>query len=120
FVLIFSCLTSFGAYILIPMDNTQANHLKAYGVAYWILTNNADVEWLLNYRGGSFLFRQNSTFEKECVIRGVTYNVIADGQAQLIRNEIAEPEVNMDVIKLEKAPKVAVYTPKSYQPWDDA
>jgi hypothetical protein len=120
FIFIISCVNTFGAYILIPMDHSQANHLKAYGIAYWILTNNTDVEWLLNYRGGSFMFRQNSTFDKECVVRGVSYNVIADGQAQLIRNEIAEPEVNMDIIKLEKAPKVAVYTPKTYQPWDDA
>ncbi len=108
------------AYVLIPMDESQTNHLKAYGIAYWILAKEVDVEWLLNYRGGSFMFRQDASFEKECNIRGVKYQVIADVQAQSIRNEISDPEVNMDIVKLEKAPKVAVYTPKTYQPWDDA
>ena len=108
------------AYILIPMDETQKNHLKAYGIAYWILQNNVEVEWLLNYRGGSFMFKQLAPLEKECVIRGVSYSVIADGQAAGILAEIAPAEVNMDVIKLEKAPKIAVYSPKGKLPWDDA
>jgi hypothetical protein len=110
----------YSAYILIPMDNSQSNHLKAYGIAYWVLQKGADIEWLLNYRGGSFMMKQSGPFEKECLIRGVSYQVIADVQAQSIRDEIVNPEINMDIVKLEKAPKVAVYTPKTYQPWDDA
>ncbi len=108
------------AYILIPMDDAQKNHLKAYGIAYWVLENQVEVEWLLNYRGGSFMFKQVATLEKECLIRGVTYSVIADGQAAGILEEISKPEVNMDVVKLEKAPKMAVYSPKNKLPWDDA
>lgn len=108
------------AYILIPMDEAQKNHLKAYGVAYWILTNNLEVDWLLNYRGGSFMFKQLPAIEKELTIRGVSYSVIADGQAANIIDEISRPEVNMDLVKLEKAPKMAVYSPKDKLPWDDA
>jgi len=108
------------SYILVPMDATQKNHLKAYGVAYWILTNNLEVDWLLNYRGGSFMFKFVPAIEKECTIRGVSYSVIADGQAANIIDEIARPEVNMDLVKLEKAPKMAVYSPKNKLPWDDA
>ncbi|MFN8154295.1 MAG: asparagine synthetase B [Bacteroidia bacterium] len=108
------------AYILIPMDETQKNHLKAYGIAYWILTNQMEVDWLLNYRGGSFMFRQLPAIEKELNIRGVSYTVIADGQAASIIDEISRPEVNMDLVKLEKAPKMAVYSPKDKLPWDDA
>ncbi len=106
--------------LLIPMDATQTDHLKAYGIAYWTLQRDVTVEWLLNYRGGSFLIEHFQAIERECTIRGVTYNVIADGQADAIRAEIADPEVNMEVVKLEKAPKIAVYAPESFQPWDDA
>ncbi len=108
------------AYILIPMDESQKDHLKAYGIAYWVLTKDVEVDWLLNYRGGSFMIKQSKTIENECVIRGVSYEIIADVQATSILQEIADPEVNMDVAKLEKAPKVAVYSPKNKQPWDDA
>lgn len=108
------------AYILIPMDNSQSNHLKAYGIAYWVLRNDITMEWLLNYRGGSFMIPQAPSIEKECTIRGVTFTVIANGQADAIRQEIADPQVNMEVMKLEKAPKVAVYSPKNKLPWDDA
>lgn len=128
FKYIFLLLLSFGllleharaAYILIPMDETQKNHLKAYGIAYWILQHDVEVYWLLNYRGGSYMFPHNKTFEDECVIRGVTYQVIADVQSTAILNEIADPQVNEDAIKLQKAPKIAVYSPKNKQPWDDA
>src|SRR5574337_2116182 len=78
--------------ILIPMDNTQKNHLKAYGIAYWILKHETNVQWLLNYLGGSFFFVFNKQFENECVIRGVSYEVIADAQSTAILNEIANPE----------------------------
>ncbi|MFI5219020.1 MAG: asparagine synthetase B [Bacteroidia bacterium] len=113
-------IASKAAYILIPMDNAQSNHLKAYGIAYWVLRNDITMEWLLNYRGGSFLIPQAPSIEKECTIRGVTFTVIANGQADAIRQEIADPQVNMEVMKLEKAPKVAVYSPKNKLPWDDA
>jgi hypothetical protein len=106
--------------ILIPMDDTQKNHLKAYGIAYFVLTKSVDVQWLLYYRGGAFMFRDDKLFESECIVRGVSFEVIADARANSIIAEIANPEVNMDVVKLEKAPKIAVYTPKSKQPWDDA
>lgn len=106
--------------ILIPMDLAQANHLKAYGIAYWILKQNVTVDWLLNYRGGSFAVQFAPQIESECKIRGVSYEVIADGQYGAILAEIANPEQNMDVMKLEKAPRVAVYSPKNKLPWDDA
>ncbi|MEP1095637.1 MAG: asparagine synthetase B [Cyclobacteriaceae bacterium] len=108
------------AYILIPMDETQSNHLKAYGIAYWILTKDVSVDWLLNYKGGSFMVKYLQVFENENIIRGVSYNVISDAEATQILNVIASPSSNMDVMKLEKFPKIAVYSPKSKQPWDDA
>jgi len=113
-------LSSSAAKILIQMDDSQKNHMKAYGIAYWILQNDIEVQWLLNYKGGSFLIDQYRAIEEECVIRGVSFQVIADIQANSILREIADPEVNMEVVKLEKAPKVAVYSPKTKQPWDDA
>ncbi len=121
-LVLFVSMASMGyaAKILIPMDDTQKNHLKAYGIAYWVLNNDVDVEWLLNYRGGSFLIEHLSGVEEECIIRGVSYQIIADVQAANILREIADPEVNMEVVKLEKAPRIAVYTPKSKLPWDDA
>jgi hypothetical protein len=113
--------------LLVPMDETsQRNHLKAYGITYWILSQGIEAYWLLNYRGGAFAFAYSPAFEKECKTRDVSYEIIADAQFAAIRNEIANPEVNMDVIKLEKAPRVAVYTPQMnekgevIQPWDDA
>jgi hypothetical protein len=108
------------AYLLIPMDEVQSNHLKSYGIAYWVLTKDVKVDWLLNYRGGSFMVKYAQTIENECVIRDVSYEVISDAQANQILNTIASPSSNMDVMKLEKFPKIAVYSPKSKQPWDDA
>lgn len=106
--------------LLIPMDLAQANHLKAYGIAFWALKQNVTVDWLLNYRGGSFAIQYADLLEKECKIRGVSYEVLADGQYTSILTEIADPEQNMEVMKMEKAPRVAVYSPKTKQPWDDA
>lgn len=106
--------------ILIPMDESQTNHLKSYGIAYWILQNEIDVDWLLNYRGGSFMFKHYQKFENELIIRGISYEVISDAQSNSIITSIASPASNMDVMKLEKFPKIAVYSPKSKQPWDDA
>lgn len=108
------------AWILIPMDETQKNHLKSYGIAYWVLKQDIEVHWLLNYRGGSFMFPWGHSLEEECSIRGVSFQVIADAQYSAILEEIADPQVNMEDIKLHKAPKVAVYSPKNKQPWDDA
>ena len=121
--LIFSLISlyTWGNKIIIPMDeNSQKNHLKAYGIAYWVLQNDIEVEWLLNYRGGSFMISHYQTIEEECIIRGVSYEIIADVQASQIKMEIADPEVNQEVVKLQKAPKIAVYTPDGKQPWDDA
>lgn len=106
--------------ILVPMDETQKNHLKAYGVAYWVLENEVVMEWLLNYRGGSFLFPHSQLIEEELVIKGVSYAIIPDQKIQQIKSQIANPEVNMEVVQLETAPKMAVYTPRGKQPWDDA
>ncbi len=108
------------AYILIPMDDTQKNHLKAYGVIYWVLQHDVEASWLLNYKGGSFMFKQADVFENELKIRGVSYQIIADVQSSAILREIADPEANMDEVKLHKAPKIAVYAPKNNHPWDDA
>ena len=122
-LIIFAFLCSFSvqaAYLMIPMDDSQKNHLKAYGIAYWVLQQDVEVDWLLNYRGGSFLFKHYQELEKECIIRGVSFEIIANSQSTQLLNEIAHPEVNQDVVKLEKAPKIAVYSPKSKQPWDDA
>lgn len=106
--------------ILVPMDEKQSNHLKAYGVSFWVLENGVVMEWLLNYRGGSFLFPHLRTIEEELIIRGVSYEIVADGQVNAIRTEISNPEINMEIVQLEKAPKIAVYTPNSALPWDDA
>ena len=106
--------------ILIPMDDTQSNHLKAYGVAFWLLENEVVIDWLLNYRGGSFLIPHLKNAEEELILRGVKYEVLADGQVNSIKNQIGNPETNMEIVQLEKVPKIAVYTPKGKQPWDDA
>lgn len=115
------------AYMLLPMDEvSQKNHLKAYGITYWVLSQGVEAYWLLNYRGGSFAFPYTSVFERECKIRGVSYEILADAQFAAIQENILNPEVNMDVIKLEKAPRIAVYSPdknergETIQPWDDA
>jgi hypothetical protein len=108
------------AQILIPMDETQKNHLKAYGIAYWILQGGIEINWLLNYKGGSFMFIQAPRFESELKLRGVSYTVISEGQSAQLVNDILDPQVNQDVVKLEKPPKMCVYSPKDKRPWDDA
>jgi hypothetical protein len=102
------------------MDQAQSNHLKAYGIAYWVLQQQETVDWLLNYRGGTFACEYSQKLENECVIRGVKYEVISDAQYNQIVSTIASPSSNMDLMKLEKHPKIAVYSPKNKQPWDDA
>ncbi|WP_281866492.1 asparagine synthetase B [Flavobacterium sp. GSB-24] len=121
---IFILLITFSArasFILIPMDETtQQNHLKAYGITYWCLSRDYKASWLLNYRGGSFLLPDAEEIRKECKIRGVSFEVISDSEQTSILNEISSPSQNMESVILEKAPKIAVYTPKGKQPWDDA
>lgn len=108
-------------YILLPMDEeTQHNHLKAYGITYWVIQKKQKAKWLLNYRGGSFLLPFTSETEKECKIRGVSYEVLSDGETESILKDISSPSQNMEAIVLEKAPKIAVYSPDGKQPWDDA
>ncbi|MFA5814875.1 MAG: asparagine synthetase B [Bacteroidales bacterium] len=122
-VLLLLCLRSMsgqGAYLLVPMDNNQTNHLKAYGIAYWALQKGNTLEWLLNYRGGSFLIPFFDEIQQECILRGVRTEIIPDASRLQILDEIARPDINMDVIKMEKAPKIAVYAPVDKQPWDDA
>ena len=106
--------------ILIPMDATQTNHLKAYGVCYAILKNGGTADWLLNYRGGSFLTDYADYIVTMCRVRNVRFEQIADAAANNILSEIARNDINMEQVKLEKAPKIAVYAPKTYKPWDDA
>lgn len=114
-------LTAKASFILIPMDETtQQNHLKAYGITYWCLSKDYKASWLLNYRGGSFLLPDADEIRKECKIRGVSFEIISDSEETSILNEISSPSQNMESVILEKAPKIAVYTPKGKQPWDDA
>ena len=109
------------SFILLPMDETtQKNHLKAYGITYWCLNKQYKASWLLNYRGGSFLLPDVEEIRKECQIRGVSFELLSDPEANQILDEISSPSQNMETVVLEKAPKVAVYTPKGKQPWDDA
>ncbi|MBC8479454.1 MAG: asparagine synthetase B [FCB group bacterium] len=108
----------FGQKLMIPMDLTQKDHLKAYGVAYWVLTQGINVDWMLNYRGGSFMVDGYDSIERQCKLRGISYEFVNASQLAGIYAEIEEN--NMDVILLEKAPDIAVYSPPDLQPWDDA
>ena len=112
---------SFASYVLIPMDaESQKNHLKAYGITYWTLSQQLKVKWLLNYRGGSFLLPDSERIRRECQIRGVSFEVLSDAKTESILEDISSPSKNMEAVVLEKAPKIAVYTPKGKLPWDDA
>jgi hypothetical protein len=103
---------------LIPMDETQTDHLKAYGIAYQALKMGQNVEWLLNYRGGSFVFDTNEELKSLCLIRGVYFEEISSADlADIYRTIDAE---NMERVLLEKAPAIAIYTPSNVEPWDDA
>lgn len=120
FLLLFSH-SIFASFLLIPMDDTsQKDHLKAYGITFYSLLKGQKVKWLLNYRGGSFLLEDTQEFKNECTIRGVSYEIISDTEALSILEEIASPSQNMEAVILEKAPKIAVYSPLGKQPWDDA
>ena len=102
---------TFANSILIPMDDAQTNHLKAYGIAYTTLKSNTEIDWLLNYRGGSFLMEYSSNIQKECLVRGVSFEIISDAAVQALNREISNPDVNMEIMRLYKAAKIAVYTP---------
>lgn len=121
-ILSFLCsINAFASYILIPMDaESQKNHLKAYGITYWTLDKQQKVKWLLNYRGGAFLLPDFEEIQRECQIRGVSYEIISNTKAESILQDISSPSKNMEAVVLEKAPKIAVYTPYGKQPWDDA
>ena len=109
------------SFIYVPMnDDNQINHLKAYGIVYYSLEVGLKAKWLLNYDGGAFLIENNKIIENECNIRGVTYQVISDDKAQIILEDISSPSKNQEAVSLEKAPKIAVYSPKDKMPWDDA
>jgi len=109
------------SFIYVPMnDDNQTNHLKAYGIVYYSLEVGLKAKWLLNYDGGAFLIENNKVIENECNIRGVSYQVISDAKAQLILEDISSPSKNQEAVSLEKAPKIAVYSPKDKMPWDDA
>jgi len=112
-LLTFISLGSFANSILIPMDLTQKNHLKAYGIAYKVLKDGMEIDWLLNYRGGSFLVKYSQSIETECNVRGVSFELISDSKTNSILQQIGAPEVNQNNVKLEKAPRVAVYSPKN-------
>ena len=120
-VLFLISLSSKASFILLPMDETtQQNHLKAYGITYWCLSKDYKASWLLNYRGGSFLLPDADEIRKECKIRGVSFEILSESEETSILDEISSPSQNMESVILEKAPKIAVYTPKGKQPWDDA
>ena len=109
------------SFIYVPMNHdNQRNHLKAYGIVFFSLETGLKSKWLLNYDGGAFLIENNKIVENECKIRGVSYQLISDAKAQIILQEISSPSSNQDVVTLEKAPKIAVYSPKDKMPWDDA
>lgn len=127
FVLLFLCSLLFGLsrngiaqYLLIPMDQVQTNHLKSYGLIFNALKNGQTAQWLLNYRGGSFLIASSESVRRDALIKGVFIEDISNAKAAAITAEIERADVNMAVVPLEKAPRIAVYTPQQALPWDDA
>lgn len=121
FLLFILSHSAFASYILIPMDaETQKNHLKAYGLTYWVLNKDQKVKWLLNFKGGAFLLPDTQEIQRECQIRGISFEVLSNSKTESILKDISSPSQNMEAVMLEKAPKIAVYTPKGKLPWDDA
>lgn len=120
FFIIFSSLLVAQTKLLIPMDLKQTDHLKSYGVAFWMLEHNGEVDWLLNYRGGSFMMDYSDVTARECRVRGVFFEQLAASEAASIYAEVQREDNNQDVMRLEKAPKIAVYVPPGFKPWDDA
>ncbi len=120
-VILIISIPASASYILIPMDvDSQKEHLKAYGITYWVLEKQQKVKWLLNYRGGSFLIPDTEKARRECQIRGVSFEILSNSKTEEILTLISSPSQNMEAVVLEKAPKIAVYSPKENQPWDDA
>jgi hypothetical protein len=120
-IFLFIGFETYASYILIPMDaESQKNHLKAYGITYWTLSKDLKVKWLLNYRGGSFLLPDTGQIQRECQIRGISFEVLSNAKTESILEEISSPSQNMEAVVLEKAPKIAVYSPNGKHPWDDA
>ncbi|MDA0684576.1 MAG: asparagine synthetase B [Bacteroidetes bacterium] len=120
FLLLMTVRTSMSQDILVPMDDTQSDHLKAYGLTFWALERQIDVDWLLNYRGGSFLFVREPEIESELRIRGVSYEVISGSRTAAIISEVESDAANTSMVRLEKPPRIAVYAPDQTLPWDDA
>lgn len=120
--LIFFAISSnlFAQKLLIQMDDTQNDHLKSYGLVWWVIKNNQEVDWLLNYRGGSFITNYTDKIATECRIRGVSFETISIADGDAIYAIVQSEDENMDVVRLEKSPKIAVYAPSGSQPWDDA
>jgi len=118
FLIFFGSLSLYADKLLIPMDLSQADHLKAYGVAYRAISTGVDIEWLLNFRGGSFMMEYGKEIERDCAVNGVRWDVIPAAEVLQIYQTIEEH--NMETVLLEKAPQIAVYIPKNFEPWDDA
>lgn len=123
-ILSFFILTTFSSFtqnkILIPMDLTQTDHLKAYGITFNALVDGLKADWLLNYRGGSFMIDYSEKVASQCLLKDVLFQQISLAQASQIYAEVQSEDNNMDVVRLEKAPRIAVYVPPGFQPWDDA
>jgi hypothetical protein len=119
-IILFQALLCGQVKLLVPMDLKQTDHLKAYGIAFWVLQRNGAVDWMLNYRGGSFLTDYSEVLARECRIRGVLFESVTASEAATIYAEVQRDDNNMDVVRLEKAPKIAVYVPPNFKPWDDA
>jgi hypothetical protein len=119
-VVLVQCAALGQAKLLIPMDLKQTDHLKAYGVAFWVLQHNGNVDWLLNYRGGSFMLEFSDVAARECRIRGVAFEQASASEASSVYAEVQREDNNMDIVRLEKVPKIAVYVPPTFKPWDDA
>ena len=121
-LILFSVTTQLSAQVklLIPMENDQKDHLKAYGIAYRRLLKNIELDWLLNYRGGAFMFEYNKDLADECDAKGVSYELLTGTQTAQVYADVKDEKNNMDVVRLEKVAKIAVYVPPNALPWDDA
>lgn len=119
-LILFGGVVSGQSKLLIPMDGGQTDHLKAYGVAFWFLERGGTVDWLLNYRGGSFLMDHSDVLARECRVRAVKFEEIGASQTTMILADVQRDDANTDVVRLEKAPRIAVYVPPNFKPWDDA
>lgn len=120
-IVLVASMTAMGqAKVLMPMDLSQTDHLKAYGVAFWILQHGGQVDWLLNHRGGAFMTDQSEAVVRECRARGVSLELLSTAAATQVLAEVQREDANTDVVRLEKAPKIAVYVPPNFKPWDDA